>query len=73
MNTQNIQHTIDSLQSFMGRTGNKLNKKEKAELIFIIDGLKSNLAKPDRAQIIQLALLIVRVMMQGTELIQHLK
>jgi len=57
----------------MGRTGNKLNKKEKAELIFIIDGLKSNLAKPDRAQIIQLALLIVRVMMQGTELIQHLK
>jgi hypothetical protein len=52
-------------------TGKKLNKKQQTDLKNIIARLQANQDKPNREEVMQLAILIFRIMMQGAELIQH--
>ena len=71
MKTQDISATIDSLESFLADVTRKLTKKQRNELHHIITRLKDNLDKPDREELMQIALLFFRIMMQGAEIISH--
>lgn len=71
MKPQEITDTINSLKSFLEEISKKLNKKQRNELENIILRLEANQQHPNKEEIMELAILFFKVMMQGAELIHH--